>query len=101
MSVKTASKLMSRVMRAAIKETISPANQGITKLGDRQSLSETVKVSHQFGKGLHQQANAYTGLVDEFGIPDNTVDNWRLQFSRRDGGLKAANSSGDQRKRQG
>ena len=92
---------MTRVMRAAIKETISPANQGTRKPSERQSLSEAAEATQQLGKGLHQQVNAYTGLMDEFGCPDHTVDTWRLQFSRRDGGFEAANSIGARRERRG
>ena len=64
MSVKTASELMTRVMRAAIKETISPANQGTRTPSERPQLlsDDRRKSAQQFGKGLQQQANAYTGL---------------------------------------
>ncbi|MDH3660089.1 MAG: hypothetical protein OEU92_08675 [Alphaproteobacteria bacterium] len=101
MSVKTASKLVTRVMRAAIKETISPANQGSKKASARRPLSEVGNVSREFGHALHQRLHAYTGSVDEFGCPGNTVDSWRLQFSRREGDFKAANGVGVSKKRQG
>jgi len=100
MPVKIASRLVTRVMRGAIKEVISPANQG-TKMSKRRSLSEASDVSRQFGQELHQRLNAYTGSVDEFGCPGNTVDSWRVQFSQRDGGFDAANGVGEGRKRQG
>lgn len=96
MSVKTASWLVSRAMRVAIKEAISPANQGT-----KGSFSEAGDVSRHFGQELHQRLNAYTGSVDEFGCPGNTVDSWRLQFSQREGAFDAANTEGDAKKRQG
>lgn len=92
MPVKTAGKLVTRVMRAAIKETISPANQGTREASSLRSLSEAGSVSRQFGRELQQRVDAYTGSVDEFGSPGNTVDSWRLQFSRRAGDFKAANN---------
>ena len=101
MSVKTASELVARMMRVAIKETISPANQGFRNPSKRPSLSETAKVTQRLGKELHQQVNAYTGSVDEFGCPGNTVDRWRLHLSHRDGGLEAANSIDTRRERRG
>jgi hypothetical protein len=101
MSVKTASKLVTRAMRAAIKETISPANQGSNKASSRRPLSEAGNVSRQFGQTLHQRMYAYTGSVDEFGCPGNTVDSWRLQFSRREVEFKAANGVAPGKKRQG
>ncbi|MGI9504090.1 MAG: hypothetical protein ACR2RE_13660 [Geminicoccaceae bacterium] len=100
MSVKTASWLVSRVMRVAIKEAISPANQG-TRTSTRRPLSEVGDVNRQFGQELHQRLNAYTGSVDEFGCPGNTVDSWRSQFSQREGVFDAANTEGDVEKRQG
>ncbi len=100
MSVKTASKLVTRMMRAAIRETISPANQGTRKASTLRPLSEVGKVNRQFGHELQQRVDAYTGSVDEFGSPGNTVDNWRLQFSRRAVDFKAANRGDAGRKRQ-
>jgi hypothetical protein len=99
MSVKTASKLVSRAMRAAIKETISPANQGAKTSSEKRPLAEVGKVNRQFGHELHQRLQAYTGSVDEFGCPGNTVDSWRLQFSGREHGLKAANRATVDRRR--
>ena len=87
MSVKTASQLVTRAVRAAIKETISPANQGSRKPSAQRPLHQAGDVNRQFGHELHQRLNAYTDSVDEFGSPGNTVDNWRLQFSE----LEAAN----------
>jgi hypothetical protein len=87
MSVKAASRLVTRAMRVAVKETILPSR----KRSERRSLHEAGKVSRQFGQKLHKCTNAYTGMVDQFGCPDNTVDNWRFQFSGSDPDLKAAN----------
>ena len=100
MSVKTTSWLVARAMRVAIKEAIFPANQG-TKASTRRPLGEVGDVNHQFGQELHQRLNAYTGSVDEFGCPGNTVDSWRLQFSRREGVFDAANTEDEIEKRQG
>ena len=101
MSVKTASELVTRAMRAAIKETISPANQDIEMPSERRPLSEAGKISRQFGQELHERVNAYTGSVDDFGAPDNMVDNWRLQFSRRANDFKPANGVDAGSRRQG
>ena len=101
MSVKTASELVTRAMRAAIKETISPANQGTKENSERRPLREAGRVSLQFGHELHQRLHAYTGSVDDFGSPGNMVDNWRLQFSQRERAFEPANGIGDDRKRQG
>ncbi|MEM7043022.1 MAG: hypothetical protein AAF543_09450 [Pseudomonadota bacterium] len=89
MSVMTASRRVTRAMRDAIKETISPANQGSERTTSSRSFSE----SHQFGQELHKRLNAYTGAIDEFGCPGNTVDNWRVEFSRKEGAFEAANSA--------
>ena len=90
MTVKTASKLVSRMIRAAMRETISPANQGARETSTLRPLREASKVSRQFGQELQQRVDAYTGSVDEFGSPGNTVYNWRLQFSGRASDFKAA-----------
>ena len=95
MSVKAASRLVTRAMRLAVKETISPAREP----GEARSFGEASNVSRQFGLKLHRSTNLYTGAVDPFGYPDNTVDNWRWQFDRPDRGLKAANDPGDIRKK--
>ncbi len=100
MSVKTASRLVSRMFRAAMKETISPANQGVRESLTLRPFSEASKVSRQFGHQLQQRVDAYTGSVDEFGSPGNTVDNWRLQFSGRASDFKAANGVVIGKKRQ-
>ena len=99
MSVMTTSRRVTRAMRAAIKETISPANQGSEGAAPLRSFSEAGDVNHHFGKELHQRLNAYTGSIDEFGCPGNTVDNWRVQFSRKEAAPKAANSAGRSRRR--
>ena len=101
MPVKSASKLVARMMRAANKETISPANQPGRRYSSTRPLSEAGKVSREFGQELHLRLNAYTGSVDEFGCPGNTVDNWRLEFSQRKIGFAAANGLTDRRRRQG
>jgi hypothetical protein len=84
-------------MRVAIREVMSPANQGTRKRARTRPLAEAGSVSRQFGRQLHQQASAYTGLVDQFGCPGNTVDDWRMEFSR----FEAANGTRALRKRQG
>ena len=97
MSVKTASELVSRAMRAAIRETISPANQGSRK-GQTRHVSKTTgrfgntgDVSRKVGPEHHQRLNTYIGSVNEFGCPGNIVDDWRLQFSLDESELDAAN----------
>lgn len=101
MSVKTASRLVSRVMRVAFKETIAPANQPLRPSSTSRSLSEAGDVSRTFGSDLNEHLHAYTGSVDPFGNPSNTADSWRLQFCRRESAFEAANTSDDRRKRQG
>jgi len=87
MSVKAASQLLTRAMRGAVKETMSPDSEK----GESRSIEEASKVSRQFGLKLHRSTNLYTGAVDPFGYPNNTVDSWRSQFS---GPSRAANDSG-------
>lgn len=75
-------------------DSMAPAaNQGRRDQIERGSLAEAGKVNGVFGHVLYQRLNAYTGSVDEFGCPGNTVDSWRLQFTSREIGLKAANAS--------
>lgn len=99
MSVKTASELVTRAMRAAFRDTISAANQGSKESGTLKPLSEVGDVSRQFGHQLQQDVDAYTGSVDEFGSPGNTVDSWRLQFSHRAIDFEAANGDASVKKR--
>lgn len=97
MPVKNASRLVARAMRVALREVLSPANQGTRRKARTRPLAEAGNVSRQFGRQLHQQTSAYTGLVDQFGCPGNTVDTWRMEFSR----FEAANSARYLKKRQG
>ena len=102
MSATFASKLVSCIMRTAIMEAISPANQGTRHATDEVgTLVEAGRVSRQFGHELHQQTSAYTGSVDEFGCPGNTVDSWRLEFSQKILPLEAANGTAYPKRRQG
>lgn len=100
MSVKTASKLVVRAMRAAITETISPANQGTKLSSRRRPLTEAGRVSREFCHELHQQQDAYSGMIDEVGSLGGTADSWRLEFSKRGRGLTPANGRMAKRKRQ-
>ncbi len=58
----------------------------------QRSLAEAGRVSGVYGHVLHQRLNAYTGAVEEFGCPGNTVDNWRVHLSGREVSLRAANA---------
>lgn len=107
MPVKIASRFITRFMRGANKEAISstpassnPDDERTRKTPKSRPLTEAGHVSRQFGLELHQQTSAYTGIVDEFGCPGNTVDSWRLEFSRLEI-FKAANGSSDPKKQQG
>jgi len=117
MPVKIATRLVNRFIRTATKETTSstaastataqakataPANEGTRQPSTGNGVfAEAGSVSHRFGQELHQQTSAYTGSVDEFGCPGNTVDSWRLQFSRTTSGLEAANGTSHPKRRQG
>ncbi len=100
MAVKAASRLVTRFIRVAFKETLTPANQasGISSAG--RSLNEACNVSRTFGNDLHQHSHVYTGSNDPFAMPNNTVDSWRLQFCEPGHDLEAANSSGGTEDRQ-
>ncbi|MEM8951385.1 MAG: hypothetical protein AAGA21_09920 [Pseudomonadota bacterium] len=100
MSVKTASELLTRAMRSAFRETISPANQGSKESNTLQPLSEAGDVSRQFGHELRQHVDVYTASADEFVNSGNTVDSWRMQFSHPTADLKAANRDAPVNKRQ-
>lgn len=97
MSVKTASKLVTRVMRGALREALSPANQPLKASSASRSLNEAGNVSRKFGNDLQQHTHAYTGSVDPFCNPSNTADRWRLQFCQPERELDAANASDVQR----
>lgn len=57
------------------------------------SFIEASKVSSMFGLKLDQQMNAYTGDLNDFGCPGNTVDHWRGQFTGGEAaGLRSAKS---------
>ena len=101
MAVKAAGRLVTRMMRVAFKETLSPANQAVRSSSTGRSLNEVCDVSRTFGNDLHQHLHAYTGSTDPFGTPSNTADSWRLQFCEAGDELEAANSTGDVEKRLG
>ena len=99
MSVKTASQLVKRAMRAAIAEATSAAD-GESKLSStNRSLSEVGKVNREFGQELHQHVNVYTGSIDEVGGLGSTADSWRFAFSERRSVLIAANGVSTKQKR--
>ena len=102
MAVKAAGRLVTRMMRVAFKETLSPANQTVRSSSTGRSLNEVCDVSRTFGNDLHQHLHAYTGSTDPFGTPSsNTADSWRLQFCEAGAELEAANSTGNVEKRRG
>jgi len=43
------------------------------------------------GDRLDERMQAYSGVLNEFGCPGNTVDHWRVQFVGRESSPKAAN----------
>lgn len=100
MAVKAASRLVTRFMRVAFKETPTPANQAERTSSAGRSLNEACTVSRTFGSDLHEHCHAYTGSNDPFGAPSNMVDSWRLQFREPVRELEAANSTGDVKRRQ-
>jgi hypothetical protein len=101
MAVKAASRLVTRVMRVAFKETFSPANQAGRASSAGRSLNEAGNVSRTFSSELHQHIHAYTGSADPFATPNNTADSWRHQLCRPGRELEAANSAGDVLERRG
>ncbi|MGI9452444.1 MAG: hypothetical protein ACR2QH_17660 [Geminicoccaceae bacterium] len=55
------------------------------------SITEAGKVSSTFGYRLDERMQAYSGVLNEFGCPGNTVDHWRVQFVGHGSSVKAAN----------
>ena len=100
MAVKAASRLVTRFMRVAFKDTPAPANQAGKASSAGRSLNEACTVSRTFGSDLNQHCHAYTGSNDPFGAPSNMVDSWRLQFCEPVRGLEAANSVSEAKRRQ-
>jgi hypothetical protein len=92
MSVKTSNGSAAREEQGAVEEAMTAANQTPRPGGPRNCFIEVGKVSRQFGHTLYQRLSAYTGSVDEFGCPGNTVDSWRWAFSSREVSFKAANA---------
>lgn len=68
------------------------ANQSRQESIQRNSFAEAGKVSATFGYRLDERMHAYSGAMNQFGCPGNTVDHWRVQFIGREASLKAANA---------
>ncbi len=73
------------------------ANQSRQENSQRSSISDVVKVSSTFGNRLDERMQAYSGVLNEFGCPGNTVDQWRVQFIGRESSLRAANGKTERR----
>jgi len=67
------------------------ANQSRKGKTQRSPISDVGRVSSTFGYRLDEPMQAYSGVLNEFGCPGNTVDQWRVQFIGRESSLRAAN----------
>lgn len=101
MPVWKASELLTRAMRVRFKEAFFPANQSSRKGLRSRRLAEAGNLNRDFGQALLQQTSVYTGTVDQFGCPGNTVDSWRLEFIQSGSPLNAANQPRALKTRQG
>lgn len=79
----TASGRMTRGAKSEVRSTKTVGRQVRRDQPMDSSLVEVGRVNRMFGRVLHQRMDPYTGSVDEFGCPGNTVDDWRLQFNKR------------------
>ena len=75
-----------------VSATKTAANQSRSDRFQQSSFAEAGRVNALFGSRLDESMSAYSGGLGEFGGPGNTVDHWRLQFTAREAGLRAANA---------